>query len=675
MSVFNKISIGVKTKRYTHHLPFDNNTTMQFGVIQPLFSQFLNAGDKLSADVRQLVRLFPMPVPTFGRMHLENVVKYVKMTDIYPAYEAFLSRQMVSTAHSSYLPQRLPFVTPQLLCIWLLRYSIYSTYKRNTDGNYVLTSLPSDISSVFDLFHSRIGDSFKSFLTCQSNPSVSPDGADYVIMSDNDTYMYCFRFTNAARRLRNILVGLGYSYDLDNTDMIECTSILAFYKAYYDTYAPSRDSSWTQTAAFRLVNFFYDYGYSRFSDLFADPTSSPITVDIKNAALKFLDDLLNCWYVEPLNFVSAHRVEAGSNNAASGYNVKQIGINNSFAVPNDWDPAEKDLPNLDTSASPDINSYAIRQLLKLSRFVTKDSVIGQKVSSWLKAHFGANVDNSIFKDSTNVTEFRVNCSINDVFSTSDTRNGDSGETLGAFAGKGLGFDNSGFEFTAPSFGYVFCLSCIVPDANFFQGYDPTLYATTPDQRPNADLDAFGYEATPLGSIMPLNDVSLDKQHAYITSNKSFGFIPRYSAFKNKKDIINGDMSRRGSINDFAPYYLDKIITSQLIQSSLVDKDTYQIIDFSNKLPLATEAWRYTCKFPWLGNYNRIFAVGNYTDSSKRLDLDSDNYYTEQIIDDLFIVQSVFDMRLTNQLKPMSDSYDTFDDDTLGDNSRIEQQAN
>ena len=62
---------------------------MQFGVIQPLFHQLLNSGDKLSADFRQLVRLSPLPVPTFGRMHLENNIKFVKMSDIYPAYEAF----------------------------------------------------------------------------------------------------------------------------------------------------------------------------------------------------------------------------------------------------------------------------------------------------------------------------------------------------------------------------------------------------------------------------------------------------------------------------------------------------------------------------------------------------------------------------------------------------------
>ena len=673
MAIFNKISVGVKTKKYTHHIPFDNNTTMQFGVVQPLFHQLLNANDRLSSDIRQLVRLSPFPVPTFGRMHLENNIKFVKMTDIYPAYEAFLSHKFVNTSHSQYIPSQLPFVTPSLLCLWLLKYSVYSTFKRNSDGNYALTTLPADVqtltSTLFDPHSGKVSYNMQNFVTPQATSNVNFDGADYIIYSKDEQYIYCFRFTNAARRLRSILVGLGYTYDIDVDDTLDATPLFAFYKAYYDTFSPSRDSSWTQTACFRLVNFIYDYNVASIGNFFSDVLSGIYTDSIRKSAFQFLDDLLNCWYVEPLNYVSAHRLHTGSNFAAEAYNPNQLDSSDTFTEPLDYDPAQNSLPDKALD-----NAISIRQVLKLTRFITKDSVIGQKISTWLKTHFGANVDNSIFKDSTNIATTRVNCSINDVFSTSDTLSDNGGETLGAYAGKGLGFDNSGFDFTAPTFGYVICLSCIVPDANFFQGYDPTLFAITPDQRPNADLDAFGYEATPLASIQPLNDISLS-QRAVNLNKKSFGFVPRYSSFKTRKDIINGDMSRRGSINGFAPYYLDKILTSQLVDATEVSKDVYSIIDRSSALPLATESWRYTCRFPWLGNYNRIFSSNNYAPYALVEDSDTDNYYTEQIIDDLFIVQSVFDMRLVNVLKPMSDSYDTFDDDVNGDNARITQEAN
>lgn len=315
------------------------------------------------------------------------------------------------------------------------------------------------------------------------------------------------------------MVGLGYTYDLDVDDILDATPLFAFYKAYYDTYAPSRESSWTQTACFRLVNFIYDYNAANVAFLFDDTITSPYTASIRNSAFQFLDDLLNCWYVEPLNYVSAHRLHSGDNFAVDAYNPNQLNYSDELEAPLLFDSADHSLPVASGS-----NAIAIRQVLKLTRFITKDSVIGQKVSTWLKAHFGANVDSSIFKDATNIATTRVNCSINDVFSTSDTLSDNGGETLGAYAGKGLGFDNSGFDFTAPSFGYVICLSCIVPDSNFFQGYDPTLSAVSPDQRPNADLDAFGYEATPLASIAPLNDVSLSHRAVKLT-NKSFGFVP------------------------------------------------------------------------------------------------------------------------------------------------------
>ena len=70
MSNFSKVSLGVANKRYTHNLDFDNNTSANFGGCQPLFCQLLNQGDKLSGNIRQLVRLAPMPVPTFGSMLL-----------------------------------------------------------------------------------------------------------------------------------------------------------------------------------------------------------------------------------------------------------------------------------------------------------------------------------------------------------------------------------------------------------------------------------------------------------------------------------------------------------------------------------------------------------------------------------------------------------------------------
>lgn len=674
MSLFSSVNIGVKTKRYTHHLPFDNNTTMSFGVVQPLFHQLLNAEDKISMSMRQLVRLAPLPVPTFGRMRLQTNVKFVKANDVCPFYEALLSHSVVNTTHKAYTPTQLPFVTSECLTMLVLHYSLFSVYVRQ-DGKYKLFTTPQVASALKSDIENVISAQYPFF-----NPQaalggniVSPDGADYIFFSKEGERMYCFRFTNAAKRLRSILIGLGYSLDLNNgQDKLSVLPLLAFYKAYYDTFSPSRESNWLQTSCFRLINFIYDYGFTNFDVLFQKVSDYPeVTASLTQSALQFVDDLLNCWYVEPINYVSAHRSDVATNLTALSYNPSQLSDEaNSFSPVVDQDG--RALPYLAMS-SP--NNIALRQLMKLTRFISKDSVIGKKVSDWLRVHFGADVENSLFRDSTNIANFSVNCSVNDVFSTSDTYDASSGngETLGAYAGKGLGFNDGNFNFTAPTFGFVIALSTIVPDSNFFQGYDPTLFAITADMLPNTELDALGYEATPLASILPSNDVYLKTPK--ILGNKSFGFIPRYSSFKTKKDIINGDMSRRGSINSFAPYYLDKIITQNIVSATKVADNTYTIVDRTSDLPLASEAWRYTTKFPWLGNYNRIFTSNNFSDSDLIYDVDLDSYYSEPILDDLFIVQNVFDMRLNNKLKPMSDSYDTFDDDVNGDNTTTTKQVN
>lgn len=66
------ISLGKSTKKYLRNTDFDNNTTMDFGFCQPLFCQFLLPDSNISVSAKQLVRLAPMPVPSFARVSLVN---------------------------------------------------------------------------------------------------------------------------------------------------------------------------------------------------------------------------------------------------------------------------------------------------------------------------------------------------------------------------------------------------------------------------------------------------------------------------------------------------------------------------------------------------------------------------------------------------------------------------
>lgn len=677
MSNFSKVSVGISTKRFTHDMSFDNNTTLSFGVCQPLFCQLLNDKDKLVGNIRQLVRLAPLPVPSFGRMRLVNKLRFVQMTDICPYYEAMLSGSYVNTSDLNYLPKEVLQITIRALTQVVLQYSVIDYFKvdpSSPNTKYVYQDIlqSSVYKEAISLYHTTVGDTshFASIIPDPKphggnvNTAISPDSADYLVSTDSA--FICFRLTERGKRLRNVLLGLGYELDLSCTDSVSSLPLFAYFKAWYDSYAPSRETQWNQTNAFILIDASFQKYLTSF-DFFT--TATGVSDKVQKAVLGFFEDLANTWYVANDDYVSAHRLTVVSTTNSGFDTIKSpvTGVDTNFTPVS----TNKDtVPNI-YSSTP-LNTFALETLQRISKFINKDTVIGKKVSTWLKAHFGADVASSFFKDSVSLNDIVVSCNINDVFSTADTTSNDgSGEQLGSYAGKGLGFGDGSFSFSAPSFGYFVVVSCIVPDSKYFQGVDPSLFGVDRFTLPNADFDALSYEVTPSSFLCGHNDIFISGQKS--TSDKGFGFVPRYSGFKTRRNIVNGDMSRRGTIASYSPYYLDKILTENAIRSEKNADGSYSFVAVNNPLPLASEVWRYPTRYPWLGNFNRIFYnSGNavFDDSSSG---DAANDFLNTPIDDNFILQSVISMKLTNALKPIAMSYDVYDEDTDNSSKTITQE--
>lgn len=677
MSNFSKVSVGISTKRFTHDMSFDNNTTLSFGVCQPLFCQLLNDKDKLVGNIRQLVRLAPLPVPSFGRMRLVNKLRFVQMTDICPYYEAMLSGSYVNTSDLNYLPKEVLQITIRALTQVVLQYSVIDYFKvdpSSPNTKYVYQDIlqSSVYKEAISLYHTTVGDTshFASIIPDPKphggnvNTAISPDSADYLVSTDSA--FICFRLTERGKRLRNVLLGLGYELDLSCTDSVSSLPLFAYFKAWYDSYAPSRETQWNQTNAFILIDASFQKYLTSF-DFFT--TATGVSDKVQKAVLGFFEDLANTWYVANDDYVSAHRLTVVSTTNSGFDSIKSpvTGVDTNFTPVS----TNKDtVPNI-YSSTP-LNTFALETLQRISKFINKDTVIGKKVSTWLKAHFGADVASSFFKDSVSLNDIVVSCNINDVFSTADTTSNDgSGEQLGSYAGKGLGFGDGSFSFSAPSFGYFVVVSCIVPDSKYFQGVDPSLFGVDRFTLPNADFDALSYEVTPSSFLCGHNDIFISGQKS--TSDKGFGFVPRYSGFKTRRNIVNGDMSRRGTIASYSPYYLDKILTENAIRSEKNADGSYSFVAVNNPLPLASEVWRYPTRYPWLGNFNRIFYnSGNavFDDSSSG---DAANDFLNTPIDDNFILQSVISMKLTNALKPIAMSYDVYDEDTDNSSKTITQE--
>jgi hypothetical protein len=675
---FKNILLGTQRKNYTHDLSFDNNTTMDFGVLQPLLSQYMLPKSHIKVNSKQLVRLAPMPTPSFARMYLSNFASFVKMTDVVPYHECLLAKLPFSVGGHTYLPTSLPYTNNKTLMYFLMQDAFVDYYyvpagtpsAQNKDytrvtsadtvntiiSAFITAFLPTTATTQSSVLHPHFNWIQKPKNGVSVPPSITPFSADYTLaFGDDAKYLICFKFSQAGLRLRKILLGLGFSLTFDDVSKLSLAPLLAFYKAYYDRFGLTRDLPFETTNCFSIIKIIENYSV----DYTLENLQSNVTF------VNFIHkELSECWYTTANSYIAAHRssLTNGITSRTLDQPLSQFG--ESTVLPND---SEVSYPYT-SLYSPGVNSYSFTQLSldllkRLSTFVNKDSVIGKRLSDWVRVHYGADVSNSLFEDSNRINEWRTNIDIDDVFSTSDTADigkDKKGDYLGAYAGKGTGFSQSGFTFRAPVHGFVFVMSCVVPLANTFQGNDPTLLAIDLDTIPQPEFDALGFEATPRNVFIGDNGV-YSSAAPTPKSADTFGFVPRYTGFKTKKNIVNGDMYKGYYQTDLLPYFNDRLLYNNEADCKILvsDESTGAVTKLhfditNNHVPNASTEFQKICRYAFMGDYDRLF----YNDTSEFSSVDSSSYPR----DDNFIVQSVFDVKVSNFLKPVQNSYDTIDED-------------
>lgn len=691
---FKSVLLGTSAhKNYTHNLSFDNNTTMDFGFLQPLLSQYMLPNSSISVNSKQLVRLAPMPTPSFARMYLQNYARFVKMTDVVPYFESLLSGISFTTPSGvSVKPTQMPVTTNSFL-LWnilcLSRCSVYEKYAIGVNEygwKHIPLDLISDTSDFRDCLLNRFGFSTSLSLALApdfavpSDSTISPLMSDYIVEDDfaNDTtdttYLFCFQFSTRAKHLRKQLLGLGYSLNGEDNKPVSIAPILAYYKAYYDYFGLTRDIQFEQTNCFKVIGLVWEY-VTNFYQLDGSVSQSNLLLFID-----FLRDFVNLYYTDASSYIAAHRSKPmnGAAGRMPAINTSLYSLVNyaSHDTPRYIKGNNFGVPHVDADP-PSTTWLSIDLLRRLSRFVSKDSVIGKRLSDWVKVHYGSDVSFDLFKDSFNISEWRTPIDIDDVFSTSETSdigNKDKGDYLGAYAGKGIGFGKGGFTFKAPTHGFVFVMSCIVPITNIFQGNDPTLYAIDNDTIPHPEFDALGYEFTPKGVFLSDNFL-LGKEDDLKLTTAGFGWVPRYTGFKVKKNIVNGDMCCGYFKRDLLPYFNDRLIlthaasVTDIVDSSGQSTGNFKFGITSNSVPSASTSWQQICKYGFLSNYNRLF-YNSKSDTTSGLDTYFVSFDYGEF--DNFICQTVFDVKVKNWLKPVQNSYDAVDDT---DNSTVNMSTN
>lgn len=664
-----KIQVGKSGyKQEKIALNHDCSTSTDWGFVQAVMCHKMIANSTVHLNgLRSVVRVSPLVKPTFGSASWKTYHRFVPIADLMPSYEYMLKGEpyYVSNQSANYIPTAMPWLYVMDLTRILLGlknwFSIY--IKQTTVGSYhsLLTENSTVRTAVLNAFipHTVLSNGQESGISSSyhiATPanSVVPDSADFVmfdqVTASNITYdiMVCFRLNRKCRNIRKVLVGLGFQLDPNLKREVCVLPIFAYFRSWFELFAPKRDTGWTATTAFYLLDYFREKGIT---NIVNDNTVRP---RFKN----WIEELSLCFYTDDPDFVSSHI----PNPAVGGYSLNGLKYNDPQSltmIDRVYAPTgTQAFMNGGLSTTIPLTAVAVRMLDRLTKFANKDSQIAHRIDTWLAAHgFGKSLTDI---DPYNIGSDSVPINIESVMSTADTDRAG----LGDFAGTAVGYKDFNqypdFHYTAKSPGYWITLGCCVPDSGWFQGLAPdsgVLDVRRFDEY-FPEFDSLGFEISTKDQVVCNGAVS--SLVVAGTDPVSFGFTPRYSRHKVIQNVVNGDLSLRSTRVDCLPYTLDRYIspTDMNVESSGEGANvTYTVTKYDNTVPIASEVYRYIGKYAWLGNYDRIFQM--YSERNSWSDaVDSENDWNSNPTPDHFIVHNYFDMSYMAPMLSLKDSFDT-----------------
>ena len=619
-----KVKFNLPQKSYNSKLSFDSNTTFGFGNVQPLFCKFVVPHSKLTINFGQLTRLAPLVVPSFARLKQLNDFVYVPLNKVFPAFDAFLSRNMVSGTVKNYIPDSVPSITNHRLFNLLVAHFSYSIYKENGS-----TSWSKALPSVFLLdpvFNDKV-----YFLEFNHSVPSDPSKVTWDFKFADRGITFFSRLTQDGRYWYSILKGLGYSLDPFDDKPVSVLPLLAFIKAFYDCYYVKRYNSWHSSSIYNQINKFYNgdftgvtidghpynlYKFDPLFSLFSQAHDFYLYASIDDSPLQVaLDNPINTNY---------HSMSVAGDTVA----FETSGDNRVLASKNG-----DDVPTIDEQT---ISAESLSLVDRLWHFVSRSSVVGQSVKDWFKVHFGVTPSEDMFDTCTLFASKPNIININSVIATADGNNGTTSSRLGDLAGQAFASKSDKVSFTCPNFGFVFCLSSVIPLSRVSGGTQPELYNTSYFDFAFPDFDGLGYEVVNQSSlgesgykgnfITPYNESKL---------TKGFGWLPRLSSYKFLNNFRSGGFALPSVIDSYLSYCEDMVLNNSSNHTNVTPSPVNLKLNFP---------WRYSNSN--FVSFDRIF-YNQFT---------PDVYFPDGFIDDNFMSQTAFDIDVTSYLKPLSDSY-------------------
>lgn len=504
-------------------------------------------------------------------------------------------------------------------------------------------------------------------------PKSTPDGSvltfkhkgDDVVTIPNDIFV-AIRLNDSGKFLRKIFMGLGLQIAPTNTP-ISLLPIYAYFKSYFEEFAPKRFVKFEQTFFARFMNTLVNTGLRAINLITSlDNDSYTDSLGFNN----IIDDLLSCYYTKDTDYYSAQIIGLINDYGtivSQPYMGEYYNSDTADILPLHYgvsggDGAQASVNLSGESGLTVLHTQAQQNILsRLTQLLNRRSVLGGKIASFLSSTFGISTS-AIENYNGFIGSSSLDVNFSDVFSTAETAEG----SLGEYAGKALAFgDGDHFSFETKIHTLVLGLSVLIPRTQYVQGIQPFHTHVTPDSFYNPMFDGLTLLPTRKSSLYCGNGF-----FAFDDSKNSFGNLPIYSEYKTKTcGILNGDLSLKSTRDSYDSFTLDEIIspiTTYSVDLNDPQSGTFQTLQYNPKYMVAGTMWRYLGRWVWLGRFDRIFVNNrlnyfdfiNTLDSFRVVNIRSSRNLVRT--DDNLIVHHVIDLKLNSAMVPLAGSFMTDD---------------
>ena len=520
---------------------------------------------------------------------------------------------MADECFSVHISDRFPHVSIDNPCIFpsMLRTSQKTFFlkcrKQIVDNTRSVTCYAA--STVGDVWGNHL---VQDYMSSISFPSLDACDFSYEIWRPEGdvsaVYRVCFNFNGALKRLRSAFLGLGYSFNPYDEELVTPLKLFAYYRAWYSLFGVTRDSNFNDTNCAWIFRFLSSY----YLGASAIMSGSQTTLDAK--FVEFIKDLCDLTYTCPSDYFtsSVQNTQQGVANSPVSINGDVTGYSyTSGRARTDLTPSAMAGT---TSDGTFVSAISIQIANRLLRWVNKNTVVGRKIADILYARYGkisTDDDSSegVYRVGVDTTPVEIGIIFNQTSS-------EGSAPLGEFSGVGSGGSRaSKHTFVTPSYGVFITLTAVVPEMGYFQGM----------LRENSDgvRDSFEFPDTAFDAVgwqtVRYNELVADRQFQVNSIGDSastllgvYGRQPRYTHVKVGFNRVLGDISLPHMAQNMLSYTLDRYFNPH---DSLVPINDPVV------------ARRGT-----IGGTNRIFEVVSPTD-------------------DHIIYQIYFDISVNDRLKP------------------------